>query len=463
MRMISRGIRRGVSAARGPDRYSEKPPGLSRRQFLKRSATGLGAVAAAYIVPSSAMGQDGSVLPSERITMGGIGLGGQGTRDMRNFMTCPDVQFVAVCDVDTDRRNEAKALVDQNYGNKDCAAYSDFRKLLARDDIDAVLSATGDRWHALTSIYAAKAGKDIYCEKPMSLTIAEGRVVADTVRRYGTVYQCGTQRRSMRSFAFAVSTARSGKLGKLHTLHSYVKAGQSCGVLKPEPLPEGFDYEMWLGPTPHIPYNSSFVRNLWKNHYDYSGGMVTDWGCHCNDLAQMANDSELTAPVEYAGSAEFPKQGFCNVPVALHVEARYADGVKLIMYDEKTPDVWPNLNTQLSVKFEGTEGWVYVDDGGNVDAKPKSLLQNRKFEKQHWTDAANWQGHHRNYLDCVKTRARTIASAEVAHRSTTICHLANACLRLGRSVSWDPQTERFVNDSEADKMISRPMRRPWRL
>ncbi len=437
---------------------------ISRRDFLKQSTFTLtAAIAVPSIVPSSVFGRNGSVPPSERIVMGGIGLGGQGTRDMQNFMTCADVQFVAVCDVAKDRCSKAKAIVDKNYGTNDCVAYGDFRKLLERADIDAVLSATGDRWHALTSIYAAKAGKDIYCEKPMSLTIAEGRAVADITKRYGTVYQCGTQRRSMRSFAFAVNTARSGKLGKLHTIHSYVRAGQSSGVLKPEPVPEGFDYEMWLGPTPFIPYNSSFVSHFWKFHFDYSGGMITDWGCHCNDLAQMANDSEMTAPVEYEGTAEYPKSGFCNVPIALHVEARYADGVKLIMYDKKTQDIWPNMNTQLSVKFEGNEGWVYVDDGGNVDANPKSLLENRKFEKQQWTDAANWEGHHRNFLDCVKSRAQTIAPAEVAHRSTTICHVANACLRLGRNVNWDPRAERFVNDSDADKMISRPMRRPWRL
>ena len=440
---------------------------ISRRRFLSRGV-GLGAAVTAavvvpYFVPSSALGKEGTVSPSERITMGGVGMGGQGTRDMRNFMTCADVQFIAVCDADSGRCRQAKATVDENYANKDCTAYADFRELLARDDIDAVLSATGERWHALTSIYAARAGKDIYCEKPMSLTIAEGRAVADVAKRYGTVYQCGTQRRSMRSFAFAVNVARSGMLGKLHTLHSFVKTGQSCGVLTPQPVPDGFDYEMWLGPTPFIPYNPDFVRSLWKNHFDYSGGMITDWGAHCNDLAQMANDSELTGPVEYEGTAEFPDKGFCNVPVALHVEARYADGVRLIMHDKKSPDVWPNLNGELSVKFEAAEGWVYVDDGGNVDAQPKSLLQTQKFEKQQWTDAANWQGHHRNFLECVKTRARTIASAEVAHRSTTTCHVANICLRLGRNVSWDPQAERFVNDADADKMISRPMRNPWRL
>jgi predicted dehydrogenase len=440
---------------------------ISRRRFLNHSVR-LGGVlaagaAASYVVPSSALGKDGSVPPSERITMGGIGLGGQGTRDLRNFMTQPDVQFIAVCDVDSQHCERAKGFVDENYGNKDCTMFDDFRRLLARDDIDAILTATGDRWHSLVAIHTARAGKDIYCEKPMSLTIAEGRAVADTTKRYGTVYQCGTQRRSMRSFAFAVHAARSGKLGKLRKLHSYVRAGQSCGVLAPEPIPDGFDYEMWIGPTPYIPFNSRFVHGLWKNHFDYSGGMVTDWGCHCNDLAQMAHNSELTGPLDYEGTAKFPTKGFCNVPIALHVEARYADGVRLIMYDTKTPDVWPNMNTELSVKFEGDEGWVYVDDGGNVDAKPKSLLENRKFEKEHWTDAANWRGHHRNFLDCVKSRATPIAPAEIAHRSTTVCHVANICLRLGRNVHWDPEHEHFVNDPEADKMISRPMRRPWHV
>lgn len=415
------------------------------------------------IIPSSASGRGTSVPPSERITMGAIGLGGQGTRDMQNLMAQDDVQFVAVCDVDTDRRSKAKNLVDAHYGNADCAAYSDFRGLLARSDIRAVLIATGDRWHALASILAAKARKDVYCEKPMSITVAEGRALADTVRRYGTIYQCGTQRRSMRTFAFAVQMARSGKLGQLHTLRSYVRAGASCGLQPPQPVPQGFDYEMWLGPAPYAPYNPNLIRGTWKNHFDYSGGMVTDWGAHCNDLAQWANDSDLTGPVEYEGSAEFPRNGFCNVPIHLNITARYTNGVKLVFHEHKKRPVWPTENTELAVKFEGTEGWVYVDDGGNVDAEPKSLLQNRRFGPQRWTDAANWVGHHRNFLDCVKTRARPIAPAEVAHRSTTTCHVANICLRLGRNVRWNPETERFVDDAQADRMLARAMRPPWCL
>ena len=436
---------------------------ISRRQFLRHGSAALGVAAAVpYIIPSQ-LGKAASAPPSERIAMGAIGLGGQGSRDMRNFMTCPDVHILAVCDVDAARRGKAKAIVDDYYRNKDCAVFNDFRELLARDDIDAVLIATGERWHSLLSILAAKAGKDIYCEKPMSMTVAEGRTVADTMKRYAIVYQCGTQRRSMRSFSFAVHTARSGRLGKLHTLRSYVMAGRSCAPHQREPVPQSLDYDMWLGPAPFVPYSPGFLSFTWKNHFAYSGGMVTDWGAHCNDLAQWAHDSDLTGPVEYEGSAEFPKEGFCNVPIHLGVTATYADGVKLILHEEKKPPVWPNSNTQLAVKFEGTEGWVYVDDGGNVDAEPKSLLKGRKFGPQQWTDAANWEGHHRNFLDCVKTRAQPIAPAEVAHRSTTTCHVANICLRLGRKLRWNPKVERFVKDTEADRMLARAMRPPWRL
>jgi len=437
---------------------------ISRRKFLRRGAAALGvAVTVPYIICPSAAGKSRSPAPSGRITMGAIGMGGQGTRDMQNFMTAEDVRMVAVCDADANRLTAAKGIVDEYYGSKDCSAHRDFRELLARDDIDAVVIAAGERWHSLLSIFAARAGKDIYCEKPMSLTFAEGRTLADTVKRYGAVYQCGTQRRSMRTFAFAVNMARSGKLGRLHTLRSYVKAGQSCPMDQEQPVPDWLDYDMWLGPAPHRPYSESFIRSMWRNHFDYSGGMVTDWGAHCNDLAQWAKDADLSGPVEYEGSAEFSKEGFCNVPVALNVTAVYEDGVKLIMHDKKDRSLWPNVNGELSVKFEGDQGWVYADDGGNVDAEPKSLLQNMKFEKQSWTDAANWAGHHRNFLNCVKTRSLPIAPAEVAHRSTTTCHVANICLRLGRKLRWDPKAERFVNDPEADKMLSRTMRQPWRL
>ena len=424
---------------------------ISRRQFLKHhTAVAAAAVAAPYIIPSSVLGAGRVVAPSERITMGGIGIGGMGTYDLKNFLEENDVRCLAVCDADAGRLNKAKDLVNNKYDNKDCAAYSDFYELLARDDIDALMIATPDHWHALIAIAGAKAGKDMYCEKPISLTIAEGRAVADTMKRYGTVYQSGTQRRSIRSFAFAVQMAQTGKIGKLHTIHTNLSEGPRCGPEKPQPVPAGFDYNRWLGPAPYEPYTPKRCHGSFRWIYDYSGGQLTDIGAHFNDLAQWGNDSELTGPIEYEGWAKFPKDGLFNTPVNYEVTATYADGVKMIMHD-KSP---------RAVRFVGDEGWVSVDDDGNVNAEPKSILKLRRF-KQH--GYSYMKGHHRNFLECVKTRARTIAPPEVAHRSTTICHIGNICLRLGCKVRWNPQTEQFIDAPEANRMIARAMRPPWHL
>ena len=438
---------------------------ISRRHFLRNTASTLTtALAVPYIVSSSVFAVSGSVPPSERIVMGGIGLGGQGQRNLRNFLGHEDVQWLAVCDCDVEQRSKAKAIVDDHYDSRDCASYSDFRELLACNDIDAVLIATAERWHAPLSIYATEAGKDIYCEKPMSLTIAEGRALADAVKRYCTVYQCGTQRRSMRTFAFAVQLARSGKLGKLRKLHSYVRAGQAAPLLPVQPVPGKLDYDMWLGPVQYRPYNEAIVYGrAYNNNFNFTGGMITDWGAHCNDLAQWANDAQTTGPVEFEGTAEFPRDGFGNVPIALNAKARYENGVELIMYDKKEMPLWPTDNGELAVMFEGDEGWVYVDDGVNVLTEPKSLLREQRFQKQHWTDTANWTGHHRNFLDCIKTRREPIAPAEVAHRSTTTCHVTNICLRLGRKLRWDPSAESFVNDDEANRLSVRAYRSPWKI
>jgi predicted dehydrogenase len=424
---------------------------ISRRQFLKHNiATAAAAVAAPCIIPSSVLGAGGAVAPSERITMGGIGIGGMGTHNLKNFLEENDVRFLAVCDADVERLNKAKDLVNNKYNNKDCAAYSDFYDLLARDDIDALMIATPDHWHALIAIAGAKAGKDMYCEKPISLTIAEGRAVADTMKRYGTVYQSGTQRRSIRSFAFAVQMARTGRIGKLHTIHTNLSEGLTCGPEKPQPVPTGFDYDRWLGPAPYEPYTPKRCHGSFRWIYDYSGGQLTDIGAHFNDLAQWGNNSELSGPIEYEGWAKFPKDGLFNTPVNFEVIATYADGVKMIMHD-KSP---------RAVKFVGDEGWVSVDDDGNVNAEPKSILKLRRFRQHGYS---YMKGHHRNFLECVKTRARTIAHPEVAQRSTTTCHIGNICLRLGHKVRWNPQTEQFINDAEANAMIARAMRSPWHL
>jgi predicted dehydrogenase len=429
---------------------------LTRRSLLKRT-TGLmaSAVAVPYVVPSSALGKAGSTAPSERLTMGAIGIGGQGMHNLRNFLTCDDLRVLAVCDVDTNHRITAKNTVDSAYGNKDCSAYNDFREILTRNDLDTVLIATPDHWHAILSIQAAKAGKDIYCEKPISLTIAEGRAVADTIKRYGTVYQSGTQRRSNACFRFAVDIAQSGMLGRLRILHSYFDIGPTCPPQKPEPVPDGFDYDMWLGPAPYEPYTPRRCHATFRWLYDYSGGQLTDLGAHFNDLAQWANGSQYTGPVEYEGWAEFPRDGLFNTPVHFEVIATYADGVKMIYHDQTEPGRGPRGN-----KFVGTEGWVSVDDTGKVTASSDAIMQKLKVAQMGYE---YMMGHHRNFLDCVRTRQTPISNAEVSHRSVTTCHAGNICLRLGHKLRWDPESERFVSDDTANRFLERAKRSPWSL
>ncbi|MCC6698262.1 MAG: Gfo/Idh/MocA family oxidoreductase [Candidatus Hydrogenedentes bacterium] len=424
---------------------------LSRRAFLKRTTAAGAAFAAPQIVPSSVLGLGETTAPSERIVMAGIGTGGMGTLDIVNFTAHSDVQFIALCDAGDFRMAKAKAHIDEHYGNTDCKLYGDWREVIARDDIDAVMIATPDHWHALISIEAAKAGKDIYCEKPISLTVAEGRLVVEAMKKYKTVYQSGTQRRSIGCFQFAVQAARNKVIGELHTIHTNLSIGQDCGPQKEEPVPAGFNYDMWLGPAPLAPYTPKRCFGSFRWIYDYSGGQLTDIGAHFNDLAQWGNDSEHTGPLDYEGWAVWPRPGgLFNTPVYHGITATYASGVRLIMHD----------HDPRAVRFEGAEGWVCVDDFGNVTADPKSILETGTIVQE---DYAHWNPHHRNFLDCVKSREQTIAPPEIAHRSSTICHIGNICLRLGRPVRWNPEREQFENDDEANRMLAREMRAPWSI
>lgn len=425
---------------------------MDRRMSRRRVLGGAAALALPYVISSNVWGADA---PSRRITMGAIGLGGQGTHNLKSFLTFDDVRVLAVCDVDAGHLKRAKETVDAAYGNHDCAAYHDFREVLDRKDIDTVLIATPDHWHAILAIEAAKAGKDIYCEKPISLTIAEGRAVAETMRRYSTVYQSGTQRRSIACFRFGVDIARSGMLGKLHTLHCYYHNGPTCPPQPAQPVPEGFDYDMWLGPAPLEPYTQRRCHGSFRWIYDYSGGQLTDLGAHFVDLAQWAYGNDLTSPTQYEGWAEFPKDGLWNTPVRFEITATYPDGVKMIMHDETEPGRGPRGN-----KFVGTDGWVSVDDTGKVTASSDAIMRKLSAAQRGYEFM---EGHHRDFLDCVRTRAKTISWPEAAHRSTTTCHISNICLRLGRKLQWDPTAERFVNDPEADRMLARVTRSPWRL
>jgi hypothetical protein len=419
---------------------------LNRRRFLKTVAQAGAVLAAPLVIPGSVLGKNGAVAPSERIVLGGIGIGSRGGYDLGCFLPEPDVQFVAVCDVKANRRKAVKDMVDAKYGNRDCATYIDLRELLARRDIDAVLIATGPNWHATASILAAQAGKDVYCEKPCTKNIAQSLTLAEVFRRTGRVFQAGTQRRSLPNFAFAIDLARSGKLGKLQTLHAQAMGlrTESSGWAPAEPeLPkEEVDWDLYLGPAAWRPFNRKLLDGF---NFEKGGGMVgggcLEWGSHCVDLCQWANDADATAPVEYE-------------PKNRQLHARYANGVKLVIRD----DGWLPLGS-CPVRFEGETGWVETGDDAEFAASSPALLVGKGKKIPGYP--ADF--HIRDFLDCVKTRAQTRANADVACHSHIACHAANISLFLGRKLNYDPVKNEFIGDEEANRLRSEALREPWRL
>ncbi|MCI0698988.1 Gfo/Idh/MocA family oxidoreductase [candidate division KSB1 bacterium] len=427
---------------------------MNRRQFLK-SAFGA-AMAAPYFIPTSVLGRNGTVAPSNRITIGCIGVGGMGTANMKSFLGNPNAQVLAVCDVDTEHRHEARAVVNKTYGNQDCAAYNDFHELLARDDIDAVMIATPDHWHGLIAVAAARARKDIYGEKPLAYTLAEGRAIVDAVQRYGVVWQTGSWQRSQRNFRFACELVRNGRLGEVHTVRVGLPQGNEIDHRgqQPAPVPAGFDYDLWLGPAPWTPYNPSRCHYNFRWISDYSGGQITDWAGHHCDIANWGMNTESSAPVEIEGKGVFPKaeDGLFDTAESYYFECKYAEGFTLIVADEKQQP------KGMGTHFLGSEGWLYIDRSG-IEAHPRSILKSVIGPNEiHLYESTDHVG---NFLDCVRSRAKTATPAEVAHHSIMIGHLGLVAIKLGRKVRWNLKAERFVNDPEADRMLSRPMRSPW--
>jgi len=437
---------------------------LSRRDFL-RASTAVGAgLTLPVIVPASVFGAQA---PSERIALGCIGVGRMGTDDLREALGFKQVQVVAVCDLDSKRATLAQKRVESAYAKqnpggdyKGCAVYGDFRELVARSDIDAVQIAVPDHWHTLPALEAAKAGKDIFLQKPLTLTIQEGRILSDTVRRYNRIFQVGSQQRSDTKFRTGCELVRNGRVGKLQRIIIGFGTDPGCGPKPTMPVPENLNYEMWLGPAPWAPYteervhpqNSITDRPGWLRISDYGAGMITGWGSHHLDIAQWGMGTEYTGPVEVEGQAEFPKDGLWDVHGTFHIEYTYANGVKMICDDEK--------KVKNGIRFEGDKGWVFVTRG-RVDAEPKSLLQETIGAGE--TKLYVSSNHKGNFYECIKSRKETIAPVEVGHRSCTACLLGDIAMRLGRKLRWDPAKEQFLNDAEANKMLSRPMRAPWKL
>lgn len=420
----------------------------NRRTFLGRLGTLAGsAIALPQFIPARALGRDGAVAPSERIVLGAIGIGGRGTHVLDAFVHEPGVQFVAICDVKAARRQAVKKMADTLYGNDNCRMYRDLRELLARPDIDAVLIATGPNWHATASCMAAKAGKDIYCEKPCTKNIMDSLMLAEVMRRTGRVFQAGTQRRSLPNFAFAAELCHTGKLGKLQTLHAHpggLGTGSSGWLpAQPEPDKEEADWDLYLGPAAWRPYNRSLLNNGggFEKGGGLTGGGCLEWGSHCVDLCQWANQSDDTAPVEYW-------------PEGDQLHARYASGVKLVLRN----DGWLPLGS-CPVRYEGDAGWVETGDNGVVEAFPETLIDRTRPVIGGYP--ANF--HVRDFLKCVRTRGLTRANADVACWSHITCHAANIALFLGRRVKFDPKTHAFIGDDEANRLRSEALREPWRL
>ncbi|MCX7827337.1 MAG: Gfo/Idh/MocA family oxidoreductase [Verrucomicrobiae bacterium] len=433
---------------------------FSRRSFLKATAT---VISTPQLVRSPLFGADA---PNNRIALGCIGVGRMGMGDLRDGMARTGVQVVAVCDVDSKRLAHAKATVEKHYAAesaggtfKGCAAFEDFRELIARPDIDAVQIATPDHWHAIPAIEAARAGKDILVQKPLTYTLEEGRLLSDTVRRYGRVLQVHSQHRSNSRVRFACELVRNGRIGKLHTVKVGLPTDPSGPVRPPTPPPPELNYSLWLGPAPWAEYieervhpRNSLDRPGWLRVEDYCLGMITGWGAHYNDIAQWGMGTELTGPVEIEGQATYPTEGVWDVHGDFRVEYTYADGLKMICADSK--------KNKLGILFEGSEGWVFVDPS-RVDAEPKSLLTSTIGPGEiHLYESKQ---HKQDFLDCVRSRKDPVAPVEVGHRSCSVCILGHIAMKTGRKLKWNPQLERFTNDEAANRMLSRSGREAWNV
>ncbi|MBX7074017.1 MAG: Gfo/Idh/MocA family oxidoreductase [Pirellulales bacterium] len=422
--------------------------GIARRQFLKSAAAATSAaLVAPTIIPSSALGRDGAVAPSERVVLGGIGIGNRGTYDLGCFLEQKDVQFAAVCDIKEERRVKVKEMADKQYGNQNCAMYRDLRELLDRSDIDAVLIATGPNWHATAAMLAAKAGKDMYCEKPCTKNIAQSLILAETMRRTARVFQAGTQRRNLPHFAFACELARSGRLGKLKKVYAHPAGMQALmsGWLpaEPEPSREVVDWDLYLGPAAWRPFNAKLLDGFnFEKGGGLVGGGVLEWGSHCVDLCQWAV-GDCPPPVEY------------NAPKDGQLVARYENGVELIFRETG----WIPLGS-CPVRFEGETGWVEAGDSGKLVLSSPELLAGRTVEEIGGYPATF---HVRDFLDCVKTRSLPKGNADAACNAHIACHAANIALYLGRQVKYDLAKNEFVDDEPANRLRSEALREPWRL
>lgn len=422
-------------------------PVTSRRQFLKSAAP--------LILPAAVLGRAGAVSPNEKISLACIGVGGQGTANLKAFLADERVQVVAICDVDAQHREKAMNLAQLT--KADC--FNDFREVLARSDVDAVMNATPDHWHANVAIAAAKAGKDLFSEKPIGASIGEGRAICRAVQEKKRVLQCGTWRRSGLKVRMACELVRNGYLGELKEIQvgvpgTFAIRGGFTGMEAPETVPPHLDYEMWLGSAAERPYTAARCHFNFRWIDEYAPGYITDWGAHFVDVAQWGAGMDDTTPVEVeATQVKRRSQGLYNAPEEYRIEYRYANGLKLSLFSTNDKETY-------GTKFIGSEGWVFTE----AEALKASSIDLLRIKMKD-TDTRLYvsKHHHRNFIDAILSRGPTAAPAEIAQRAATICHLGAISAKLQRGLKFDPQSETFTGDEAANALVMRSMRGPWKI
>jgi predicted dehydrogenase len=431
----------------------------TRRHLLKKACGAGAALALPTFIPARALGRDGSTAPSNRIGLAAIGMGFAWPMFLRE-----DVQYVGVCDVQRQRREAAKAHVEEKQGKGTCAAVNDFRELLARPDVDAVYIATPDHWHAAITVAAARAGKHIYCQKPLTRTIAEGRAVVDAVKRHGVVFQHGTQQRHDERMLFGCELVRNGYIGTLKHVKIGSPSGATCPPQPVQPVPDGLDWDMWLGPAPWAPFTAlRIASHPWYHISDYSMGYIAGWGVHhCDSAMQGSGLDEYTGTVEVDAKGIFPTDGLFDNPHRWQMRYTFAGGPTWHWTDcagdgfgSRADGDWPQH--RMGVTFEGTEGQVFIWRN-QVEAEPKTLLSVRIGPNDKVRLRENLPG---DFIDCIRQGRRTCAPVEVAHRSTTLCGIAAIGMQLRRKLTWDGKREQFVGDDEANRLRARHARGPW--
>ena len=436
---------------------------FSRRRFLRRAAALGGLAAAPYVITSTALGGEGRPPASERVVTGYVGVGPRGLLNVREQLGCPEAQVVAVCDVWKHVREQAKAVVDAHYKNNDCRAYNDFRELLARDDVDAVGVATADHWHVPVTIAAAKAGKDVSCEKPLGVSVAEDLACRETIKQYDRVFQYGTEARCRPACRLGAELVRNGRIGEIREIR--VKAPNSVGggSRVPKPVPEGLDYDLWLGPAPWRPYTGCPDSGPgWFHVYDYAIGFIAGWGAHPLDLLVWAFDTHLQGNWEVEGTGVIDKQGSNDAVHDWDVRIRFASGVTMSYWATGVPkDEHPRLaKLNNYAQLIGTEGWIAVYYA-SMDCEPQSLRDAPLSSDD--LRLPEGEGQERNFIECVRTRQTPVSNIDDAVRSDLVSHLGDIAIRAGHKITWDPVKEEIIGDAEASRMLTRAMREPWQI